>query len=122
MKTRMSGLFQDYQKMFKTIMNWDTEDSDPRYYSKGTHPILGNEDGHYLCNAGYALSDMGYHGWEGEAAQNEITIYNKIQLSYLYLLKSLAEAIGYEFPEDQDVWEYNLSKIDTNDILTLKQE
>ena len=86
MKTRMSGLFQDYQKMFKTIMNWDTEDSDPRYYSKGTHPILGNEDGHYLCNAGYALSDMGYHGWEGEAAQNEITIYNKIQLSYLYLL------------------------------------
>ena len=71
---------------------------------------------------GHALSDIGYHGWEGEAAKNEIAIYNKIELSYLYLLKSLAEAIGYEFPEDQDVWKYHLSKIDTNDVLTLKHK
>lgn len=117
MKTNMSGLFKDYRAMFKAIMNWDTEDSDPRYYSKGTHPVLGNEDGHWLYDSGYALSDMGYHGWSGEAAKNEVLIHKKIETAYLYLLKSLAEAIGYKFPEDQDVWKYHLSDIDTDKIL-----
>ena len=84
------------------------------------HPVLGNEDGHWLYGAGYTLSDAAWHGWSGEQLNNENKIYDKIELSYLYLLKSLAEAIGYEFPEDQDVWKYHLNDINTDDILKLK--
>lgn len=119
METRMSGLFDDYREMFKTIMNWNTDDSDPRYYSKGTHPVLGNEDGHYLYSAGYSLGDAGWFGWSGERLRNEHKIYDKINIAYSYLLKSLAEAIGYEFPQDQDVWKYYLSKIDTDDLFSI---
>lgn len=108
--------------MFKTIMNWETGESDPRYYGNGTHPVLGNEEGHYLYSAGYALSDAGCHGWEGEPLKKENLIFQKIEVSYLYLLKSLAEAIGYEFPEDQDVWKYHLSKINTDDLINLKHK
>lgn len=113
----MSGLFKDYQKMFKIIMHWDDGDCDPRYYAHGTHPVLGNEDGHYLYNAGYALSDAGWHGWSGDALQNECRTYNKIETAYLYLLKSLAEAIGYEFSEDDSVWKYHLQDINTDDLI-----
>lgn len=119
MKSNMSGIYYDYREMFKKIMNWDTGDSDPRFYGHGTHPVLGNQEGHYLYNIGWSLSDAPFHGWEGEALRNELTIYHKVQESYQYFLKSLAEAIGYEFPEDQDVWKYYLKDIDTNDILVL---
>ena len=44
MKTKISGFYSDYLKMFKTIMNWNTSDSDPRYYANEAHPILGNEE------------------------------------------------------------------------------
>lgn len=120
MKSRMSGLVKDYTRAFKAIMNWDTGDSDPRYYAQGTHNILGNEDGHYIYNSGYALSDAPWHGWENESLKNEQIIYDKIETAYLYLLKSLAEAIGYEFPENQDVWKYHLQYINTDEILKLK--
>ena len=113
----MSGLFKDYQKMFKIIMHWDDGDCDPRYYSHGTHPVLGNEDGHYLYDAGYALSEAGWHGWNGDALQHECRTYNKIETAYLYLLKSLAEAIGYEFSEDDSVWKYHLQDINTDDLI-----
>lgn len=121
-KSRMSGMIQNYREMFKDIMNWNSFESESKYYQHGTHMVLGNERGHYLCDAGYALSDMGYHGWEGEAAKNEREIYEKIELSYSYLLKSLAEAIGFEYTDEDSVWKYHLKQINTDDILKLKQQ
>lgn len=120
MKTKMNGLFNDYRIMFKKIMHWNDDDVDPRYYAHGTHPVLGNEDDHYLYGAGYALGDAGWHGWDSDALQNEKDIYNKIEISYLYLLKSLAEAIGYEYSDEDTVWKYHLKNINTDDILKLK--
>jgi len=118
-KTKMNGLFNDYRIMFKKIMHWN-DDVDPRYYAHGTHPVLGNEDDHYLYDARYALGDAGWHGWDGDALQNEKDIYNKIEISYLYLLKSLAEAIGYEYSDEDTVWKYHLKNINTDDILKLQ--
>ena len=63
---------------------------------------------------------MPYFGWTGEAAKNEREIYEKIELSYLYLLKSLAEAIGFEYEDEDSVWKYHLKYINTDDILRLK--
>lgn len=120
-KSRMRGMVQNYREMFKDIMNWDSLESESKYYQHGTHKVLGNERGHYLCDAGYGLSDMGYHGWSGDDAKNEVEIYNKIETSYLYLLKSLAEAIGFEYEEEDSVWKYHLKDIDTNDILKIKR-
>lgn len=120
-KSRMSGMVHDYTEMFKDIMNWDTGDAESKYYQHGTHKVLGNERGHYLYNAGWALSDMGYHGWSGEAAENERKIFDKVETSYLYLLKSLAEAIGFEYTDEDSVWKYHLKDIDTDDILKLKK-
>ena len=120
MKTKMNGLFNDYRIMFKKIMHWNDDDVDPRYYAHGTHPVLGNEDDHYLYDAGYAIGEAGWHGWEGDALQNEKDIYNKIEISYLYLLKSLAEAIGYEYSDEDTVWKYHLKNINTDDILKLQ--
>lgn len=108
--------------MFKQIMHWDDNDVDPRYYAHGTHPILGNEDGHYIYSAGYAIDDAAYHGWHGEALENEVDTYKKVEISYLYLLKSLAEAIGYEYSEDDSVWKYHLKDINTDDILKLERK
>ena len=119
-KSKMSGMVQNYREMFKDIMNWDTGDVESKYCQYGTHKVLGNERGHYLWAAGYALDEMGFHGWGGEAAKNEIEIYEKIELSYLYLLKSLAEAIGFEYTDEDSVWKYHLKDINTDDILKLK--
>lgn len=121
-KSKMIGMVKNYREMFKDIMNWDTGEAESKYYQHGTHKVLGNERGHYLWDAGYALSDMGFHGWEGEAAKNEKEIYEKIELSYLYLLKSLAEAIGFEYTDEDSVWKYHLKHINTNDILKLKDK
>lgn len=120
-KSKMSGMVHNYTEMFKDIMNWDSSEPESKYYQHGTHKILGNERGHYLYDAGYALDDMGYHGWSGEPAKNEVDIYNKIETSYLYLLKSLAEAIGFEYEEEDSVWKYHLKDINTDDILALKR-
>ena len=121
-KSRMNGMVKNYTEMFKDIMNWDNSEMDSKYYQNGTHKVLGDERGHYLWNSGYTLDDMGFHGWAGEAAQNEREIYKKIETSYLYLLKSLAEAIGFEYEEEDSVWKYHLKYIDTDDILKLERK
>lgn len=117
-KTKMSGAFEDYLKMFKQVMYWGTSQMSSHYYQHGTHKVLGNEDGHYLYDLGWSISEMGYHGWSGDAAKNERDIYNKVETAYYYLLKSLAEAIDFEYT-DEDVWKYHLKDIDTDDMLEL---
>ena len=107
MKTNMRGNKDNYDKMFKTIKNWDSWETD-------------DEDDCYLFHVGMAMGDAPFHGWVGEELKNEMEIYEKIETSYLYLLKSLAEAIGYEFPVDSPIWKYHLKDIDTNNILKVK--
>lgn len=114
----MSGLYRDYVNMFKDIMNWDESNPESKYYQHGTHKVLGNERGHYLWNAGYAMGDMGFHGWDGDAAKNERDTYKKIETAYFYLLKALAEAIDFEWT-DESVWKWHLQDIDTDDILKM---
>ena len=64
---------------------------------------------------------MYYHGWEGDAAKNEIENYNKVRTAYCYLMKSLAEAIDFE-DMDTDMWKYIFKDIDTNDLLELHEK
>lgn len=126
MESRMFGATETYLTLFKRIMSWDSFDKQSPYYSHGTHKILGNEEGHELWELGYSLSEMDYHGWrddpaDDELADNERQIFDKVETAYLYLLKSLAEAIGFEYT-DENVWKYHLQYIDTNDILKLAEE
>lgn len=119
-KSNMSGAYDIYRQMFKQIMWWDLspKETGNTYFKDGTHQVLGNEDGHYLYDLGWSMGDMGYHGWSGPAAENECNIYNKVETAYFYLLKSLAEAIGFEYT-DESVWKYHLKDIDTDDMLKL---
>lgn len=102
MKTRISGAFKDYSKMFEQIKDWNNSDADGVLYGLG-----------------WAIDDIGYHGWTGEAAENEHNIFKKVETAHSYLLKTLAEAIGYEYPEDSSEWKYYLKDIDTDKLLDL---
>jgi hypothetical protein len=119
-KSNMLGAYDIYRQMFKQIMWWDLspKETGNTYFKNDTHKVLGNEDNHYLYALGWSMSDMGYHGWSGSAAENERNIYNKVETAYFYLLKSLAEAIGFEYT-DEDIWKYRLKDIDTDDMLKL---
>lgn len=117
-KSNMNGAINAYTEMFKSIMNWNSSEMDSRWHQHGTHKVLGNEDGHYIFNLSWALGDMGFHGWSSTPAKNENEIFQKVTIAYYYLLKTLAEAIGFEYPEEESVWKYDLQYIDTNDLLT----
>ena len=58
-KSNMSGMVSDYQKMYDAIKNWNESSFDKE-----------SKD-HYLYGMGWAIDDMPYHGWTGDAAENE---------------------------------------------------
>lgn len=123
MKTKVCLLLDYYQKMFKKIMHWGDNDYDLRYYEEnGRSSILGKEEDHYLYDAVSCLEDVVLNdneSWFNELWQHEIEMFDKIEFSYFYLLKSLAEAIGYKYPENDRLGKI-LKKIDTDDILKLR--
>ena len=118
-KTRMLGAYETYLKMFKKIMFWDISQRDVEKYENKAYKTPDNQDDNdYLYGLGWAMEDIGFHGWEGQAAKNEIENYDKVLTAYRYLMKALAEAIDFE-DMDNEIWEYDFKNIDTNDLLEL---
>ena len=92
MKSEMNGMIADYQKMYDAIKNWNEA-------SSATSMIDGkpyNEPGHYIYGMGWAIGDMGYHGWTDEAAKNEILNYEEVKKAHKALKVALQNALGIE--------------------------
>ena len=120
-KTRMSGAYETYLKIFKKIMFLNVSQIDVKKYENEKYKTPDNQYDDCLYGLGWAIGDMYYHGWEGDAAKNEIENYNKVRTAYCYLMKSLAEAIDFE-DMDTDMWKYIFKDIDTNDLLELHEK
>lgn len=120
-KTRMSGAYGAYLEMFKKIMFWDISPTDVKKYENKKYKTSDNQDCDELYGLGWAMGDLPFHGWSGEAAENEFEIYHKVKTAYSYLMKVLAEAIDFE-DMDNDMWKYVFKNIDTNDLLKLYQK
>lgn len=120
-KTRMTGPYNDYLEMFEQIMFWNAAQHKVEKYNNEKYKPQDIKNCGYLYGLGWAISDMYYHGWQGEAAKNEQDIYDKVETAYCYLLKTLAEAIDFE-DIDNDIWKSDLKYIDTNDLLELHKK
>lgn len=124
MKSNMSGAYQTYRKMFKQIMNWgEPMGSHNDLYAHGTHDVLGNQDDNYIYDLGYTIGDMGYHCWTGEAANNERDIYDRVSMAYYCLVKTLAEAIGYDYEKydpESSMYKYDLKDLNVDEVLKWK--
>lgn len=125
MKSNMQGAVSEYKKMFKHLMNWgEPMGNHNDLYSHGTHRVLGNEEGHYIYDVGYTMSEMGYHGWIGESGKNERDIQKRISTAYYCLVKALAEAIGYDYEQydpKSSMYKYNLKDLDIDKVLNWRE-
>lgn len=90
MKSNMSGMVKDYQRMYGAIKNWD-EPSHPTKIIDGK-PM--NEEGHYIYGMGWGIGDAAYFGWTGDALQNERDHYENVRSKHAELKKALEEALG----------------------------
>ena len=121
MKSNMSGAYQIYRDMFKQIMNWgESMGNHNDLYAHGTHTVLGNQGDNYIYDLGYSISEMRYHYWTGEAANNERDIYKKVSKAYYCLVKTLAEAIGYDYEKydpESSMYKYYLKDLNVDEVL-----
>ena len=83
-KSNMSGMISDYQKMYDAIKNWN--ESSLNKESKD----------HYIFGMGWAIDDMAYHGWTGDAAKNEKHHYDEVKKAHKALKVALQNALGIE--------------------------
>ena len=123
MKSNMTGALENYKKMFKEIMSWGEPMGNHCDLYKVTHPVLGNEEGHFIYNLGYDIGEMGYHGWVGEAAMNEVDIEKRVSMAYYCLVKALAEAIGYDYEKydpESLMYKYHLKDLNIDEVLKWK--
>lgn len=90
--SQMSGMRDDYQKMYDDIKNWN-EESPPTQFIDGKSY---NEPGHYIYRFGWVLSEMGFHGWTGDAAKNEWYHYEEVKKAHKALKVALQNALGIE--------------------------
>lgn len=89
-KSRMSGMVSDYQKMYDAIKNWNEA------------PPAGEvKDGYYIYGMGWAIDDMPYHGWTGKNANNERYHYNEVRKAHKELKVALQNALGIEQTETE---------------------
>lgn len=96
-KSKMSGMISDYQKMYDAIKNWN-EASPPTKVIDGK---AYNEEGHYIYGMGWALGDMGFHGWTGDAAKNENYHYEEVRKAHKALKVALQNALGIKQVEKE---------------------
>lgn len=125
MKSNMSGAYKTYRDMFKQIMNWGEPMGKHNDLYHGTHPILGNEDGHYIYDLEWTIGDMAYHGWSGESAKNEREIYKRVSTAYYCLVKALSEAIGYDYEKydpESSMYEYDLKNLNVDEVLNWRNK
>ena len=111
--TNMSGAYRDYMNMFKAIVNWG---------SSNNIDLDGCDEHEWLHSIGWGLNDAGFYGWGGEALKNEYRIFEKVKRAYCLFLKSLAEAVGYQFADNDYIWKYCLKDVDTDVLLARGEE
>ena len=92
-KSRMSGMVSDYEKMYDAIKNWNEASPPTKRLEDGT---FYNEPGHYIYGMGWTLEDMGFHGWAGDAAKNEVYHYEEVRKAHKALKVALQNALGIE--------------------------
>ena len=114
MKSRMLGAVNAYVKMFLAIRHWG--ESPPP-----ADPILGNIQEDYIYETGCFLDDACFHGWNGDAIKNENNVFKKVSSAYYLFLKSLGEAIGYQWSENDPVWNYHLKFLDMDVLLNIEE-
>lgn len=89
-KSNMSGMVSDYHKMYDAIKNWNES------------PYAGEvKDGYYIYGMGWAVSDMAFHGWVGEAAENERHHYEEVRKAHKALKVALQNALGIKQVEKE---------------------
>ena len=124
MKSNMSSAYQVYRDMFKQIMNWgEPMGNHNDLYAHGTHNVLGNQDDNYIYDLGCFIEDMGFHCWKGDAANNEKYIYEKVSQIYYCFVKTLAEAIGYDYEKydpGSSMYKYHLKDLNVDEVLKWK--
>lgn len=97
-KSKMSGMVSDYQKMYDAIKNWNEASPPTKRLEDGT---VYNEPGHYIYGMGWAIDDMAYHGWTGDAAKNEWHHYEEVKKAHKALKIALQNALGVEQVENE---------------------
>ena len=86
MASRMSGMISDYQKMYDAIKNWDKSPSASQV----------DEPGHYIYGMEWAIGDMGFHGWDGAAGENERRHFEEVKKAHKALKTALESALGID--------------------------
>jgi len=90
MRSNISGMVEDYQKMYDTIKNWN-EPSPP---SKVIDGKVINEEGHYIYGMGWIIGDAPYFGWENDKLENEKYHYDNVSKTYSEFKIALEQALG----------------------------
>lgn len=88
-KSKMRGMISDYQKMYESVKNWN---------ESGFHK---ESKDHYIYGMGWSIIDMAYHGWVGEAADNERYHYEEVRKAHKALKVALQNALGIEQTETE---------------------
>ena len=113
-KARMSGNVETYKKLLHEVEQWNhlTDNSD----SKLKTLVYGLE---------WNLSEMGFHGWDGEAAESEREGMKKICDICTYLEQMLKDLVGIEdecFKSELDENGYSKFKMWQSDLDQVKTE
>jgi hypothetical protein len=89
-KTSISGLFNDYTKIYNELKQWDIIPSEG----------LDSKVKGVLYGVGYSMCELPYYVPDKERMHNERMIYNKVHDAYSNLLHTLEDAIGIESKEE----------------------
>lgn len=126
MKSNMVGAINTYREMFKRLMEWgEPMGRHNSLYSNGTHKVLQNNEEHFIDDLDHVMSDMGFHGWIGDAGRNERDINKRIETAYYCLVKALSDAIGYDYEEydpESPMYKYHLKDLDVDKVLSWREE
>lgn len=118
-KTNVSGLYTEYLSMLEKIMFWNVGSVDiEEFGTEDYKSLFKKNNGNYIYRVGSSIPDMAFFGWSADDIKNEFENYHKILTAYRYLLKSLAEATGFE-DMNNEIWEFSFKDVDTNDMLEL---
>ena len=83
-KSKMKGMVDSYQKMYDAIKNWNEE------------APTGPSSEYYIYHMGWSIGDMGFFGWTGDVAKNEIYHYEEVKRAHKALKVALQNALGVE--------------------------
>lgn len=83
----------EYQRMYDVISCWDEDSSETNVTSSK----------HYLYGMGWAIGDIGFFGWRGEAADNERYHYEEVLWYYTILKETLRNLLDIPSRENREI-------------------